>query len=515
MTVLSELLNGKKGFDWWLAQTGFQAENNFLVRCLASAISKRFLIFTGFSGSGKTRIAQALATFFTDSHSQKSLVVTLCSGVVIKADRASYEILGTDRYSVRIRSLKVENGDFTVSRQVLQEWIRFLHDNPDKNSASSLELKEAIQKRSAFSASEHFQHTPLKTIANYVVEKEAVTDEKPIKAPCQLTIPVGADWTSNENILGYPDGLDKGVYVSTPSLDLILRAGENPDVPYFLILDEMNLSHVERYFADMLSAIESGEAIPLYEGPERKAGDRTIPNRLSLPKNLFVIGTVNVDETTYLFSPKVLDRAQVIEFRVSDAEMGRFLAKPDGVDLSRLAGKGEAFAKAFCEEAAKNDITVPEAAKVRFEPEMLTFFKLFQQHDAEFGFRIAREAATFIHFHNLLSGLPADDEAWFNEAFDAVILQKMLPKLNGSRTKLEGLLWALAWACGSDRQGVAVADFREQIKTAGHMDDEAVYGPEAVEKKYGATARYPLSFAKVMRLWRRLVRDQFASFSEA
>jgi len=69
----------------------------------------------------------------------------------------------------------------------------------------------------------------------------------------------------------------------------------------------MNLSHVERYFADLLSAIESGEDIPLYTGEERKAGEQIVPRKMSLPTNLFVIGTVNVDETTYMFSPKVLD----------------------------------------------------------------------------------------------------------------------------------------------------------------------------------------------------------------
>ena len=83
---------------------------------------------------------------------------------------------------------------------------------------------------------------------------------------CSEIIPVGADWTSNENVLGYPDGLNPETYVSTPVLDLILRAQENANLPHFLILDEMNLSHVERYFADMLSAIESNESIPLYEG---------------------------------------------------------------------------------------------------------------------------------------------------------------------------------------------------------------------------------------------------------
>src|SRR5213079_1461828 len=69
-------------------------------------------------------------------------------------------------------------------------------------------------------------------------------------------IPVGADWTGNDNVIGYPDGLDSTVYVGKPALELIWRAAQNPDLPHFLILDEMNLSHVERYLADLLSATE-------------------------------------------------------------------------------------------------------------------------------------------------------------------------------------------------------------------------------------------------------------------
>lgn len=63
----------------------------------------------------------------------------------------------------------------------------------------------------------------------------------------------------------------------------------------------MNLSHVERYFADFLSAIESGQPIPLYSNDDENY-------ELDIPDNLLIVGTVNVDETTYMFSPKVLDR---------------------------------------------------------------------------------------------------------------------------------------------------------------------------------------------------------------
>ena len=121
-------------------------------------------------------------------------------------------------------------------------------------------------------------------------------------------IPIGANWTDNTNIIGYHNVITDD-YQSTPSFDLIKYSKLDYTNPYFLILDEMNLSHVERYFADFLSAIESDEEIPLYGTKDS----------LKLPKNLFIIGTVNVDETTYMFSPKVLDRANTIEFNTLTA----------------------------------------------------------------------------------------------------------------------------------------------------------------------------------------------------
>ena len=120
-----------------------------------------------------------------------------------------------------------------------------------------------------------------------------------------LLIPVGADWTDNTKILGFYNPLKKE-YQSTPVLDFILLTCQNPEIPFFLILDEMNLSHVERYFSDFLSAMESGEPIPLYK--RDVDCESSIPEEIVLPNNLFVTGTVNIDETTYMFSPKVLDR---------------------------------------------------------------------------------------------------------------------------------------------------------------------------------------------------------------
>lgn len=356
-------------------------------------------------------------------------------------------------------------------------------------------------------------------------------------------IPVGADWTSNENILGYPDGLNTKRYVSTRALEFIVRAGEDQTQPYFLILDEMNLSHVERYFADILSAIESEEPIPLYEGAARFAArqpddgkvtatEHAIPAQLELPKNLFIIGTVNVDETTYQFSTKVLDRANVIEFRMTEKEMHRFLENPGKPDLKELTGMGSEFGAAFV-QAASSSVTLEAPIKSAFAAEMTHFFEMLKRHNAEFGYRTAHEAARLVHFFRILGDHPADNlhapdkvfdttsgelkpvegQTWFNAAMDTVVIQKLLPKLHGSRSKLENLLIDLALLCACDSSTLAAK------LTPAESDKKSGKSPSSLladlEKDSGAKARYPRSFEKLQRMLSKLRRDQFVSFSEA
>jgi len=225
-----------------------------------------------------------------------------------------------------------------------------------------------------------------------------------------------------------------------------LRAENDPARPYLLILDEMNLSHVERYFADILSAIESGEEIALHSSADNlKASEDDplpVPPRLRLPDNLFIVGTVNVDETTYMFSPKVLDRANVIEFRATAGDIAAFLDAPSKVDMDALAGKGAAFGPAFVAEAgaaAQLDGTTAAELKER----LTEVFAALAPIGAEFGFRTAYEITRFTHFHAKLSG-----DGWqFTDALDAQVLQKLLPKLHGSERRLGPVLKALEAFC--------------------------------------------------------------------
>lgn len=274
-------------------------------------------------------------------------------------------------------------------------------------------------------------------------------------------VAVGADWTSNENILGYQDALQAGRYCkpTTGTLDIILSAARDPLKPYFLILDEMNLSHVERYFSDILSAIESGQEIALHASPYNlKSSDvdeAGIPAKIKFPSNLFIIGTVNVDETTYMFSPKVLDRANVIEFRASSADISIFLKEPKAVALDALARMGASYALPFVAACARQDIqlssldaTVTGGMDIAalLNNKLVQIFEGLAEIGSEFGFRTAIEINRFVFFHAYLAG-----PGWkLTDALDQQVLQKLLPKLHGSERRLGPVLDKLHTFCATN-----------------------------------------------------------------
>lgn len=165
-------------------------------------------------------------------------------------------------------------------------------------------------------------------------------------------IQVKPNWHNSLEVVGYKSNIGGEHYEFTPFVEFVARAWQYPDVPFFLCLDEMNLAPVEQYFAEFLSAIESrsiehGEyetdpiIKPFAEFGEKLCGDminhlfgkvdasevgsdspkvklveRLRTKGLTLPQNLLVLGTVNMDETTFSFSRKVLDRAMSIVMNV-------------------------------------------------------------------------------------------------------------------------------------------------------------------------------------------------------
>lgn len=390
-----------------LKVSGFQISKNSFFGFLTSILTKQFVIITGLSGSGKTKIAQAFATWISGSKEQYSIV------------------------------------------------------------------------------------------------------------------PVGSDWTNREPLLGFPNSFDNNHYVQPDSgvLNILLSAYNNyrdngEDVskckPYFLILDEMNLSHVERYFSDFLSTMESGDYIKLYADGKRswktdKNGNYDpqfhVEHQIKLPPNLFIIGTVNIDETTYMFSPKVLDRANTIEFRISSSEMESFIFNAQQLDMNKLLddpslgkGKGSSIETDFMKLLSGQGLTFDKSKHIEM---FVGCFSALQIAGAEFGYRVVNEITRLISY---LEYFGVED----NEAYDIAIMQKLLPKLNGSRSKLSKVLPKLGKLClKSDKEQDAI-DIFNQFKESRDITFE---GNEEI--------KYPISLEKLCRMYKNAQENGFASFAEA
>src|SRR5690625_5089560 len=182
-----------------------------------------------------------------------------------------------------------------------------------------------------------------------------------------LLIPIRPDWSDGSDLLGYVD--IKGDFKEGPLTKIIKQAETNPNLPYFVLLDEMNLARVEYYFSDILSVMESrkwqnGEIVssPLLTKSE-------VGFSLQLPSNLSVIGTVNMDETTHPFSKKVLDRANTIEFNEVDLGNLAFLQETEEISAAnvvqeRLASKYLHMKDVYFQYKETMDKAIQELVKI-------------------------------------------------------------------------------------------------------------------------------------------------------
>lgn len=336
-------------------------------------------------------------------------------------------------------------------------------------------------------------------------------------------VAVGADWTDNRHVLGYLNPLEadnekRPIYETTPILDLILHANENPHQPHVLILDEMNLSHVERYFADFLSAMELEDksgALKLHAaGTAITRTGKEVPGSIDFPSNLFVIGTVNIDETTYMFSPKVLDRANVIEIHAEETALAGFLTR--SVISVREASKdyGISFLNAALviqtDEEHEQVPLLPAIIRLAAADRLMALFRIMKRGRGEYGFRTGKEGMAYLRTAHFLAGPEeAGRTAWetgnnWHEALDAQILQKILPKLHGSRSRLAPLLGALAQYCATGDEAYALEHFPGEDGSAPKRGlKDACATPNPVFKN---------SHEKLKRMIDVLVEEQFVSF---
>ena len=254
-----------------------------------------------------------------------------------------------------------------------------------------------------------------------------------------LLVPVGADWTDNTKILGYYNPLANngtGKYEKTPIFEFLEKAVENSNIPFFLILDEMNLSHVERYFSDFLSKMELVD----YKNKDKKTYfDIPGYGLLEFPKNLFITGTVNIDETTYMFSPKVLDRANVIEFKPEkDTILNTLLSDNtnDKIEPSE-PNAAESFMK-LANEVRSGEIPEDAAGLLNEIHNILdSFYTELEKLGFEFAYRTIKE----IRLYTIAACMTTEGEIpTATQITDIQILQKVLPKIHGNRKQIGDLL---------------------------------------------------------------------------
>ena len=268
-------------------------------------------------------------------------------------------------------------------------------------------------------------------------------------------VQVKPNWHDSSELIGYVSRIDGVRYVVGPFLKFMVKAIQDPNTPYFLCLDEMNLAPVEQYFAEFLSVVESrkvdkdGNVVtdPLVDyssteeykslidqlfcdDAERKAYLTEVGGkRLTIPQNLIVVGTVNMDETTFSFSRKVLDRAMTIEMNEVDLMAGltnrhENIGKIEFADIIGKAVEGvDVYAahQAVCDKA----IAYLESINATLDK---TPFKI--------AYRTRNELLLYVV--NNLSWKTDDELEDFviARALDEITCMKILTRIEGDETKV-------------------------------------------------------------------------------
>lgn len=289
-------------------------------------------------------------------------------------------------------------------------------------------------------------------------------------------IEVKPNWHDSSELLGYESEIGGPHYVVTPFVRFLVKAMRYPDVPFFVCMDEMNLAPVEQYFAEFLSVLESRKLLSdgtITSEPLIKADifskyadqlhrdlditdaetykavyDRLKKDGLRLPSNLIVVGTVNMDETTHQFSRKVIDRAMTIEMNIEDAETpfknffegGDALhyydnPQPKELFLPKVVQASEALSILSAEDASYLKENVPGLLHSLNSALNGTPFKI--------AYRVQNEL--LLYFFSLREENPDEAaEALLAQAMDAILMMKVLPRIEGDEDLLDKPLKALA-----------------------------------------------------------------------
>lgn len=182
--------------------------------------------------------------------------------------------------------------------------------------------------------------------------------------------------------------------------------------------------------------------------------------KLAYPKNLFVIGTVNIDETTYMFSPKVLDRANVIEFKPEkDDVLMWFTAAEDVADATIAApGVAQSFLRLAEDIRGGIDYISPDDFAVISE-KFGELYDALEGRGFEFAFRTVREVRRYVNAAHEFDG----EEYDLHRAIDEQIVQKVLPKLHGNKREIGDLLEELEVLCDGDLSSAKIDQMKIKL----------------------------------------------------
>ena len=269
-------------------------------------------------------------------------------------------------------------------------------------------------------------------------------------------LPVQATWRDKTALLGYFNEFSK-TYTETDFLKNLYEANYNPDQIYLFVLDEMNISRVEYYFADFLSILE-------YPKEEWKVGVMQLPygflppallenGKVKIPANAFFVGTANQDDSTFSIADKVYDRAIAIDF---DKRNAPFV--PKGKSDAICLGNSQ-FAS-LLEEAKENpNYQLTSEAKEKF---MKVTDRIYDDFGIAFGNRILNQIETFVPCFVGLGGKKED-------ALDFLLTQKVLVKLDGrfedsARQGLKNILSLLEEEYGAGAFSRSETEVRRLLK---------------------------------------------------
>ncbi|WP_454193364.1 McrB family protein [Paenibacillus sp. Marseille-Q7038] len=311
-------------------------------------------------------------------------------------------------------------------------------------------------------------------------------------------IPVRPDWSDPSDLLGYKDLA--GVFRPGRLTEVLVEAlkPENKDKPYFICLDEMNLARVEYYFSDILSVMETQEwngdriiTSPLIGSESLREEDRPLYGGVSLPDNVYVIGTVNMDETTHPFSKKVLDRANTIEFNYINLQQ---YPDYDEEELFSSPKANNLFLRSDFLQLSDMYSTYRELVHSTTD-KLVRINNILEEIHSHVGFRIRDSICFYMVYNQRFNLLPID------MAFDGQLLQKILPRIQGSSLSVKRVLLQLMQeALG---KSIPIKDL---------LDDASELYLKYGRKQQDVDVKYPQSARKIAFMLRRLEEDGFTSY---